>query len=516
MQAIFRNIKSLLFFPLLILPVGTLLYGIGVVLATPQLIGTSIFTTTLAFVPSVLRQMGYIIQEQTGLLAAISVTLGLSRKSITATLTTIFTYYVMQASFDKIAPLILPKELFQELSNMPLTIYPFYLVGGVVLAVVVSRVLLRDQSDKAKLFMLREQFKKAFYAVVVGSVIAVALAFVWVYIIRFLSLAQPYFTGITGTSLYGLMMVVLKPFGLSTLFETLQNFTYLGGGWRSAALLNVNVYGYENIWLAQLTYNNGNFTGGLFPALRYMNALFIIPAASLAIFHTSYVEHKAMVKKILLLFGSISLLVGITLPIEIILLFTSPLLFLIIGIMNAIVGALLYIINTGVGIHVISVSGGGLFDFLFFGIIPGAEKTGVWVLLLLGIGVSVITYYMTYWSIKFFKLSVFGRNKEELQVFAHMDGYEADQPLGSSTPMEGDKIGNLIKALGNYDNIINIYTSMYRLHVEVKQTDLVDVLMIKYNGAAGVFIVQSTIQIIFGATTHEYYEEIQKKIAENQ
>jgi len=512
MRTIFRNIKSLLFFPLALIPIGMLFYGIGTILMTPNLIGTTMFSSNYTFVPTILRGIGNMIQSQAGLLAAISVSLGLSKRSIVSVLTTIGAYFIMQVTFDAIMPILLTNESLLEFSNIPIIIYPFYLVGGVIIAVVVSSFHSPNSfRDKTSYF---EQIKAVLSGSIVGMIVAIILAVIWIYIVRLLATASTvYYNNPLGISIYGFISSLLKPFGLSTLFETLQNYTFIGAIWRAPDPINTNIYGIENVWLAQLRYNNGNFTVGNFTAVRYIMSLFVTPAIGLAIVNTSFVEHRKNVQSIMLFFIIVSALIGFSLPIEIILLLTTPFLFIVNAIISGIIYLVIYYIGFGVNMNLITGTGGGLIDVIFFGMVPGAEKTGVWVVLVVGIISAVVVYFLYVFMIKQFNLKTFGRNKDELEIFAD-DVVDNLENIATTTRQQ--KSLNIINALGGADNIVNIYASLYRLHIILKDIEVIDQLKIKENGAAGIFVVQQTAQLIFGAVTQDYLVDIEQHIAENK
>lgn len=512
MRSIFRNIKTLLFFPLAVIPIGMLLYGIGTIMLTPTLIGTTIFENQLSYLPRIFKQMGLLVQSQLGLLAAITVSLGLSRRSIVSVIITVFTYFFMQVVFNTLSPIILPNELYKEIASLPVTIYPFQLVGGVILGAIIAKFNLIGENQETKLEDVGRKIRTASIGVLIGMIVAIILAIIWVYLVQFMIIINPYFTGPLGMALYGFLSALLRPFGLTMLFDTLKNYTFVGGVWRVPAPVNSNVVGYEAIWLAQLQYANAKFTVGTTTAINYVNALFVVPAIALAIIRTSYVEHRKNVKWILTLFIVVSILVGFTLPIELSLLLTSPILFLLNAFMNGIMSLVIHILSQFVTIKLITVTGGGIIDLIFYGIIPGVENTGAWILIIIGIISGVINYYLYYFMIKIFGFKTFGRSKDEADMLGlYLGSRSGDSNTALTT--EG-KIDVIIKALGGYENIDKVYASMYRLHVVVKNTEVIDQLTIKKNGAAGVFIVQSTVQIIFGAITNEYHQLLIEKMEE--
>ncbi|GBU10765.1 maltose and glucose-specific PTS enzyme IIB component and IIC component [Erysipelotrichaceae bacterium] len=511
MRSIFRNIKTLLFFPLAVIPVGMLFYGIGTILMTPSIMGTMVFTTEHIYIARIFRDLGLLLQSQLGLLAAITISLGLSRKSIISVIITVFIYFMMQIVFNTLSPIILSKEMYQEIVNLPLTVYPFQLAGGVIIGAVVARFTLFSEVKELNKAEIMKRIRSGMIAIIIGSILAITLAIIWIYLVQLLILTKNFFTGYLGALLYGFLSALLKPFGLTMLFDTLRNYTFVGGVWPIPAPINANVYGYEAIWLAQLQYGSANFTVGTATAVNYINAIFVAPAIALAIIKTSFVEYRKNVRLILMTFSIIAIIIGFTLPIELSLFLTSPFLFLINAMMNGLLSFIIHVLSQVVTIKLITVTGGGLIDLIFYGIMPGVENTGAWLLIVIGMISSVVNYYLYYFLIKHFSLKTFGRSKDEADMLGFsLNGSSSGEQVGNIAIET--KIEHLLRALGGEENIISINASMYRLHIDVKNTEVIDQLVIKRNGAAGVFIVQKSVQIIYGAITSEYYEKLMELI----
>ena len=417
----------------------------------------------------------------------------------------------MQSAFTSFLPIILSKEVLQEVVGLPFVIYPFNIFGGIILAVLITIVNESKYAEemKKRRVSLQQQFLQALTGIIVGVVVAIILAIIWGYLINIMRVSVQFISGGPfGSFLYGMFSVLLKPLGISELYQTFERFTSIGGAWNIPAPVNSYVYGNESIWLAQLAYNGGKFTVGTQSAVQYVHAIFIIPAVALAVINSSFVEHRKTVKLVMFVFLLISAFVGFTLPIEIIILFTAPLLFLFIAVLYGLISLILVLLSTAMDIHLITVSGGGIFDLIAFGILPGAQKTGAWVLLLIGAIASVATYFAVFYLIKKFKIKTFGRNKEELSMFADI----AIRQNESEAVTVDDKVDIMIQSLGGYENIKDLTVSMYRLHIQVVNPEKVVELPIKQNGAAGIFVVQNSVQIILGALTNEYYTIMQTKL----
>lgn len=508
MKLIFRNIKTILFLPLILIPIGSLLYGIAVLLSTPSLIGTNIFIRDFIALPNFLKHIHYMIQTQFGLIVVLSISIGLSKKSIIAMLVSLFSYFVLQVSFEVLAPIMIPATLYEQINVLPIVVYPFELVGAIIIGVVSS---IFNPSEEHEVFeTIFQKITPIFKTIMINFILILIMTIVWIYLIQLFIYLDPLFTGSIGSGIYGFIMTLFKPLGISHEMSVLKNYTFFGGIWRIPSPINTIVTGWESVWLAQLEYNDGLFSVGTYTAAQYISSIFVIPAIAFAMIRTSFVEHRKIVVRILGIFIIISMIIGYTFPIELILLFTSPVLFVFNAIITGIIYFTITFLSSFVTIKLILISGGGIFDLIFFGIAPGVEKTGAWVLIILGLFYGSLTHFLFYFLIKRFKFATFGRNREELNIYT-VQRVE-DEKLNKDVSTQ--KIDIIIYALGGKNNITDISMSLYRIHITVKDVEKVDTLELKKHGAAGIFIVEHTIQIIYGAMTKEYMKMLSDKLKE--
>lgn len=289
------------------------------------------------------------------------------------------------------------------------------------------------------------------------------------------------------TLLFGITERALIPFGLHHIFYA--PFWYQFGEYTNNAGQIVN--GDQAIWFAMLkdgvhsfsstTYSGaGKFLTGKFPFM-----MFGLPAAALAMYHEARNENKKIAAGILFSAALTSFLTGITEPLEFSFLFVAPILY---GI-HCIFAGLSFMLMNMFGVRIGMTFSGGVIDYIMFGVLPGTEgfKTNWSMVIVVGLGFSVIYYFGFRFFIRKFNLATPGR-----EVGAEVD----DQPKA-----EGGELATLtLAALGGKQNVISVDACITRLRLEVKDTALVNETELKRLGASGVLKVgQNGVQAIFGA-----------------
>jgi PTS system glucose-specific IIC component len=128
-------------------------------------------------------------------------------------------------------------------------------------------------------------------------------------------------------------------------------------------------------------------------------------------------------------------------------------------------------------------SQGGI-DFLMFNVLGGNAQRW-WLVLILGPVYAVIYYVVFRASIRMFDLKTPGREAEIGEI-------------ATSGAAEGGRSRDLVVAFGGRGNITSLDACITRLRVAVKDPSKVDQARLKSMGAAGVMMVGSGVQAIFG------------------
>lgn len=350
-------------------------------------------------------------------------------------------------------------------------------------------------------------------------------------------------TGYVGTFLFGFIERILMPFGLQNVFSLPLMYTKTGGEMIAGG---TSIQGFQNMFLHHLTdpatkkfsVNYTRFMTG-----KYLFMMFGLPAASLAMYNAASKDRKKFVAGLLFSAALVSFLVGFTEPLELLLLFTAPLLYVIHIILAGLSFVAMQIMNIATGVSF----SGGLVDYYLFGVLQGQAKTGFTAIIPLGIAYFIIYYLLFRILISKFNLKTLGRENivqydKEIKVEEIIPAVDtvrklteeeikADSSLtvenkdnenttdesnktseeNSEKPEEEiseeknirelEKTEAILFALGGKRNIINLDNCSSRLKLEVKNSLFVNDAALKITGALGVIKNKENVEVIYGPAT---------------
>ena len=352
-------------------------------------------------------------------------------------------------------------------------------------------------------------------------------------------------TGYIGTFLFGFIERILMPFGLQNVFSLPLMYTKTGGEMVAGG---ISLQGFQNMFLHHLTdpatkkfsVNYTRFMTG-----KYLFMMFGLPAASLAMYNAASKDRKKFIAGLLFSVALVSFLVGFTEPLELLLLFTAPLLYVIHIILAGLSFVAMQVMNVATGISF----SGGLADYYLFGVLQGQAKTGFTAIIPLGIVYFIIYYLLFRILISKFNLKTLGRENivqydKEIKVEEIIPAVDtvtvkklteeeikADSSLtvenkdnenatdesnktseeNSEKPEEEiseeknirelEKTEAILFALGGKNNIIKIDNCSSRLKLEVKNSFFVNDAALKITGALGVIKNKENIEVIYGPAT---------------
>lgn len=350
-------------------------------------------------------------------------------------------------------------------------------------------------------------------------------------------------TGYVGTFLFGFIERILMPFGLQNVFSLPLMYTKTGG---EMIVGGTSIQGFQNMFLHHLTdpatkkfsVNYTRFMTG-----KYLFMMFGLPAASLAMYNAASKDRKKFIAGLLFSASFVSFLVGFTEPLELLLLFTAPLLYVIHIILAGLSFVAMQIMNVATGVSF----SGGLVDYYLFGVLQGQAKTGFTAIIPLGIAYFIIYYLLFRILISKFNLKTLGRENivqydKEIKVEEIIPAVDtvrklteeeikADSSLtvenkdnenatdksnktseeNSEKPEEEiseeknirelEKTEAILFALGGKRNIINIDNCSSRLKLEVKNSLFVNDAALKITGALGVIKNKENVEVIYGPAT---------------
>lgn len=354
-------------------------------------------------------------------------------------------------------------------------------------------------------------------------------------------------TGYVGTFLFGFIERILMPFGLQNVFSLPLMYTKTGG---EIIAGGTSIQGFQNMFLHHLTdpatkkfsVNYTRFMTG-----KYLFMMFGLPAASLAMYNVASKDRKKFIAGLLFSASFVSFLVGFTEPLELLLLFTAPLLYVIHIILAGLSFVAMQIMNIATGVSF----SGGLVDYYLFGVLQGQAKTGFTAIIPLGIAYFIIYYLLFRILISKFNLKTLGRENivqydKEIKVEEIIlavdtvtvrklteEEIKADSSLAAENKdnenmtdesnktseetsekseeeiseekniRELEKTEAILFALGGKRNIINLDNCSSRLKLEVKNSLFVNDAALKITGALGVIKNKENVEVIYGPATSD-------------
>ena len=173
-------------------------------------------------------------------------------------------------------------------------------------------------------------------------------------------------------------------------------------------------------------------------------------------------------------------------------LFVAPWLYVFHAFLDGVSFYIADILNISIG----NTFSGGFIDFLLFGILQGNANTNWIDVVIVGVFWAALYYFSFRFLITKFNVMTPGRGEEQEEVI--------EQQTSSLT----ENAHEIIKALGNAENIENVDACITRLRVAVKDVKLVNKARLKALGAIDVLEVGGGIQAVYGAKAVLYKSEV--------
>jgi glucose-specific phosphotransferase system IIBC component len=353
----------------------------------------------------------------------------------------------------------------------------------------------------------------------VSLFLGVALCFVWPPIasgIEWLA-DQLSAAGAVGVFIFGLIERSLIPFGLHHIWYS--PFWFQFGSWTNDA--GVTFTGDNRMWFGQFaeisagvpvnpvvsgqevpltpkfTEHTGQYLTGKFPFM-----MFGLPAAAFAMYRQAKDSQKKIAGGILFSAALTSFLTGITEPIEFTFLFIAPWLFGIHAVIAGLSFMIMYITSTQIGL----TFSGGLIDYFLFGLLPyGQTEEPFWNVLILGVILMPIYYFLFTWAVKWKDLATPGRepDADAIAEYGEHEVQLSDEEKAAAlkkADVEADMshAEQVLAAFGGFENITSVDACITRLRISVRDKSKVNKSKLKSLGAAGVLEVGDNMQAIFG------------------
>lgn len=248
-------------------------------------------------------------------------------------------------------------------------------------------------------------------------------------------------SGAIGAGIYGFLNRLLVPVGMHHMLNSLFWFDVIG----------INDIG--NFWTSKGVQGvTGIYQAGFYPIM-----MFAMPAIALAIYKTSFPQNRKKIKPYLISAVIASFFSGVTEPLEFSFMFLSPTLYFVHAVLSGIV---MFIAAKMKWIAGFTFSA-GIIDYLFSFQMPLASKP--WMLLVLGVAVFIVYYFLFSFLIVKFNIPIMGREQED----------SAERSLLFTTSEIDIAVKEVLDICGGTDNILSAACCLTRLRIEVKDRTLV-------------------------------------------
>ena len=235
----------------------------------------------------------------------------------------------------------------------------------------------------------------------------------------------------------------------------------------------------------------GSFMAGFFPVM-----MFGLPAACLAMYRTATPENKVKVGSLLLSAALVSLVTGITEPIEFAFMFAAPALYAVHAVLTGVSLVVMNLLHVKLGF---TFSAGAIDYVLSYG-----KSQHGWMAIPVGVVYFALYYGIFTLCIRRFNFMTLGR--EPLLV-------EGETDAEAALPAARNRAHGYILALGGIGNIIELEACATRLRVSVKNSQIVLDPALKGAGAMGVVRPSDgSIQVVVGPIADAVADEINAEI----
>ncbi|EMP4353225.1 PTS glucose transporter subunit IIBC [Proteus mirabilis] len=467
---VLQKIGKSLMLPVSVLPIAGILLGVG--------------SAGLSWIPvsvsQVMAEAGGSVFSNMPLIFAIGVALGFTNNDGVSALASVVAYGIMSKTMLVVAPWVLglsPDSVeIQSLTDTGV-------LGGIIAGIIAASMFNRFYRIKLPEY-LGFFAGKRFVPIISGLIaifVGILLSFIWPPIgtaIQRFSEWAAYQNPAVAFGIYGVVERALVPFGLHHIWNV--PFQMQVGEYVNSA---------GQVFHGDIPrYMAGDPTAGMLSG-GFLFKMFGLPAAAIAIWHTARPENRVKVGGIMISAALTAFLTGITEPIEFSFMFVAPILYVI----HAILAGLAFVICILLGMRDGTSFSHGLIDF----IVLSGNSSKLYLFPIIGI-LYAITYYSIFrFLIVKLNLKTPGREVED------KNAKQADKSaMGQS----------LVAAFGGKDNISSLDACITRLRIGVKEIDKVDRDELKRLGAAGVVVVGSGIQAIFGPKSDNLKTEMDEYI----
>lgn len=488
MYKFFSQLGRALMLPIAVLPIAGLLLGIGSAFTADSTVAMMPFLQNdiVKAIFNLMKIAGNAVFANIALIFAIGIAVGFAKEDRgVAGLSSVISFLIFKA-----VSVSMGKDFF-DIANLDTGVLGALAVGLTVAAL--HNKFHRIQLPQVLGFFSGNRFIPI-VAGLAGILLGVIFAAIWSFVFPALVAAGEAIAkmGPVGSFFYGFFMRLLGALGLHHAIYPMFWYTELGG---SEMVNGTMIVGAQNIYFAQMADPNhtGLYTYGTrFFAGRFPTMMFGVPAAALAMYLAIPKKNRPKYKGLYFSGGLTSFLTGITEPVEYTFLFVAPWLYFI----HCVLDGLSFLVMDVLMVRIGNAFSGGFIEYLLFGVLQGNDRSNFVLVLIVGVVWALLYFVIFYFCVKKFKVPVPGMLDEDGPIETGKNAL-----LGKTVSKE-EKLHNqsldIIKALGNAENIEVVSACATRLRVTVKEDEKVDTTALKKTGAIAVINKKGAIQAVYG------------------
>lgn len=383
-----------------------------------------------------------------------------------------------------------------------LTKYPLEtgLIGSFIVGYITrfSFIRSRHRTSHSILGFLNRDSAAIIYNIVfcalAGLIVSYAFPILYTYLSNVVTYISKDLSDPVRLGIYGVLDRVLSILGLGNFIRYPFWYTAMGGSYQTlsgqAIVGDVNIWAYTKDILT--TYSGA----GRFITPYYVINMFVCPAIYIALLSSmSDKQERNHFVVPFILAAILSFIVGNPLPLELLLLFTSPLLlFLYLGVCGGVFAYLTYAgvyLGSSIGnnLNTITAMPGTFSDFII-NLRSTMHYDALLQIFLIGLVAAAIMYLLTLIYYRFLAYNIITSNKD--QAF----------------------INQTVEAMGGYDNVSNIGSGLFRVNFALNDIEQVNVEELKELGLGRVSETKTGISIDFGSSSYIIAKMVKKVLKE--
>lgn len=492
-------------FPIKLMFVASALIGIGSLLINPYITTFINIENTIIFtISQILLYTGGIILSYFPFYIFIKL-LAHNRDERNIVTMGIVSYIIFVVVLALLTPPNLSMAVYENLGEIPLISQSNGVFNTGVLGLMAVYLMVQFVyriTSESKIFSLVSYVDKdsirLLYSIIGAILLALGFAYLWPLFLDFIYKIMEFISTDVNNPMtmfaYGGFERLMTLFNLDTIIHQEFWFGPLGGTW--VDLTGANFNGDVAIWTAQLSESVnvvGTSDAGRFTSAYYILNIFAVPAYLTGLY--SIYSNKQYLKRNIVVLSSvvlISVLSGTLLPVELLMLITSPMIYIFHIFMTSLIFAVLSGLSIYLGFSyngfLLSTNPGNLIDLLFL-LRKQALFNKILILILIGIFIFIIYFLIT--RLYYSKLALDVLN------------------IGSKQ----DKINDFKERLGGIDNITSINNTPTRLHVKLKDRDKLNVAGMHRQGVTRIIETRLGFVLSIGASAYIYQNEINKELS---